>query len=193
MRRFRGYLHGVNIFLSHSVSPEDGPVASRLKAVAAAYGIRVLLPERSGPGPKRALGTEAIRLIRSADAVVALVTERATQSEWVMAELQAAEAAGKPIVALVEDDVALDSKDAKVPIHIVRFDRSNPASHEDELVTALNAIGEEAKAKPAAKAQRETAAKREAAAVGAFAGIAIGLLALGAFALALSSDDEAGA
>jgi nucleoside 2-deoxyribosyltransferase len=177
---------------AHLLAPEDGPVASRLKAVAAAYGIRVLLPERLGPSPKRTLGSEATKLIRSADAVVARVTERATQSEWVMAELQAAEAAGKPIVALVEDDVVLDGKKARVPLHIVRFDRSNPASHEDALVGALNAIAEEAKAKRAAKAQRETAARREAAAVGAFAGIAIGLLALGAFALALSSDDEAG-
>lgn len=182
----------MNIFLSHSVAPEDGPIASRLKAVAAAYGIRVLLPERSGPSPKRALGSETTKLIRSADAVVALITERATQSAWVMAELQAAEAAGKPIVALVEDEVVLDGKDASVPLHIVRFDRSSPASHEDELVGALRAIAAEAKAKRAAKAQREVAAKRETAAVGAFAGIAIGLLALGAFAMALSSDDDAG-
>lgn len=167
-------------------------MASRLKAVAAAYGIRVLLPERPGPSPKRALGSEATKLIRSADAVVALVTERATQSEWVMAELQAAEAAGKPIVALVEDDVHLDATQARVPLHVVRFDRSNPASHEEELVSALDAIAKEAKSRHAARVQREIAAKREAAAVGAFAGIAIGLLALGAFALALSNEDEAG-
>jgi nucleoside 2-deoxyribosyltransferase len=183
----------VNIFLSHSVAPEDGPVASRLKAVAAAYGVRVLLPERVGVGPKRALGSQAVDLIRSADAVVALITERASQSAWVAAELQAAEAAGKPIVALVEDGVELDAKDARVSLHLVRFDRENPASHEDELVAALDAIAKEAQARRVAKAKHEASAKSATAAVAALAAIAIGLLALGAVALALSNEEEASA
>ena len=166
----------VNILLSHSVGPEDGPIASRLKAVTAAYGVRLLLPERKS-GASRTVAASTRDAIKQADAVVALVTKGAADTDKVSGELSAALRAKKPIVAVVEGNVSLPSTSASV--HVVRFNRDDPGAHEAGLVDALQSI---AKARKTAKARAE--AQQAAIAIGALVGIAVGLLALGAVALA---------
>ena len=171
----------MNILLSHSVAPEDGPIASRLKAVTAAYGVRLVLPER--PGGKSVRLTSVTRdAIKVADAVVALVTKGAASNDAVARELDAALKAGKPIVALVEGDLQLPKTAGA--IHIVRFDRENPSAHETGLVEALDAI-----ARSRRKAADRAKAQLDALAIGALVGIAVGLLALGVVAVATERDE----
>jgi nucleoside 2-deoxyribosyltransferase len=125
----------MKVFLSHAMAAPDGPIAARLRAVAAAYDIQVLLPERS----KRSLITrETQRKILQSDAVVALITSvDSTNINAVNCELQAAVAANKPIVALAEHPENI----VGVPGgQVVKFDRSNPTAHERDLVQALQII-----------------------------------------------------
>lgn len=172
----------MDLFLSHSIADDDGPVASRLKAVAAAYGLRVLLPERgSSRKPNRATRDA----IQGAAAVLALVSEDSPSLDAVDAELAVARESGKPVIALLEEGVALRHE----PDHVVRFDRDDPASHEEELGEALAALARE---QERAALPGVASWSLAAAALGALAAIAIGLLGLAALATALApGEDEA--
>lgn len=166
----------MRVFLSHSISPEDGPVAARLKAVAAAYGVVVLLPEVTRPASAAVLSRTEKTAIKNADAVVVLATMGATRSRWVGLEVTEAIRLGKPIIALVEDGVEFPEQ---AGVQLVHFDRQAPAGHEGELFEALKNLGEQ---------QKET--RQNMAALGWIAGIAIGLVALGAIAVVLSTDNK---
>jgi hypothetical protein len=163
LRRYKiSYNGSVKVFLSHAMSPHDAPIASRLRAVAAAYDIQILLPERTRYAAPTA---ETLQKIRQSDAVVALITSQATQTNAVNQELQAAVQAKKPIIALVEN---LNQVQGIAKNQIVKFDRWNPMAHEQQLFTALKKIRQQQK-----QDQISTA-------LGWIAGIALGMIALSA-------------
>lgn len=157
----------MKVFLSHAMSPQDAPIAARLRAVAAIYDIQILLPERTRNGMPTA---RTMREISQSDAVVALITAQAAQINSVNRELQAAVQAEKPIIALVENPGQIQGIARS---QIVKFDRANPTAHEHQLLVALNQINRQQK-------QNEIRT-----AVGWIAGIALGLVALSA----LDSDE----
>jgi len=147
------------------VGPWDTPIAARLRAVAAAYDIAILLPDRTQM-IHNGLPTDTQEKIRESDALIALVTNTASPEAiyLVNTELHAGSMLSKPIIGLVE----LGS----VEIHagpgtqFVYFDRSNPTAHETYLMNALEDI-------------RGQKSKTDLTALGWIAGIALGLIALG--------------
>lgn len=163
----------VNVLLSHSIADADGPLASRLRAVAASYGVVLVLPERR-PASSRALTLpkSTTSAIEHADAVLALVTRGSDDRKSVEAEVTAAIKHKKPLVLLTE--VSMDLPSLRGDVHVVHFDRKSPTGHEAALGAALQALQ-----KRSGRKRAESAAMRNALAIGAIAGIAVGLLALG--------------
>lgn len=153
----------MKVFLSYAYGEADAPIAARLRAVAAAYEISILLPDRSqlffNPLP-----TDTLNKIRQADAVIALLTRSAPDwsKQVISTELQVAAQTGKPIVPLVEQGIPIIG----VPdSQIVYFNRFDPTAHEASLINVLRQIQEQ---------QR----KKDLTALGWIAGIALGLVAL---------------
>jgi hypothetical protein len=161
----------MNVFLSYAVGPTDGPIPARLRAVAAAYDISILLPDRTHISPDR-VTADTLTKIQASDAVIALVSRTANVGlvNLVNLELQAAAQANKPIIALMEEGVPFQGA-AKT--HLVYFDRFNPTAHESSLMTALEEI-------------RRQKWKQDLTSLGWIAGIALGLIALSQ----LFSDDK---
>jgi len=155
----------VKVFLSYAVGPWDTPIAARLRAVAAAYDIAILLPDRTQIF-HNGLPLDTQEKIRESDAVIALVTNTSTTEtiQVVNSELQTATQARKPIIGLVElGGVQIQpAPDTQV----VYFDRSNPTAHEAYLMNALAHI-------------RQQKSSSDLTALGWIAGIALGLIALG--------------
>jgi len=154
----------VNVFLSYAVGPLDTPIAARLRAVAAAYDIAILLPDRNR-GIQNGLASDTQTKINSSDAVIALITTSAPRDllNVVNLELQAAATSGKPVIVLIEQGVPLQ---AAPGTHIVHFNRFDPAAHERPLVDALANIRQQAQW------------KQGLVTLGWIAGIALGLVAL---------------
>ena len=152
----------MKVFLSYAVRDWDAPIAARLRAVAAAYDIAILLPIRT-PVVQNGITTDTLTKIKQSDAVIALVTNTAPRPlvNVVNLELQAAAQAGKPIISLIEKGVILQSA---APGSVVYFDRLNPTAHESSLMNALQQIRKR---------------KKDLTALGWIAGIALGLVALG--------------
>lgn len=128
----------MRIFLSHSIASDDGPIASRMKAIAAAYETMVVLPDREGKRPAKS----ALRnSIRKADAVVALVTEGSFKNDWVNYELAVAKDLEKPIIALLESGLVDEKFELeKLGIPVVEFDRDDPLGHKINLHKAIESI-----------------------------------------------------
>lgn len=152
----------MNVFLSYAVGSWDAPIAARLRAVAAAYDISILLPARTHPN---GLTADTFTKIKQSDAVIALVTNSAPVDlvNTVNLEWQAAAQASKPIIALIEQGVTFQSAP---PGNVVYFDRLNPTAHESSLLSALQQI----------RSQQQS--KKDFTALGWIAGIALGLVAL---------------
>ena len=130
----------MNVFLSYAVEPFDTPIAARLRAVAAAYDISILLPDRHQILPN-GLSIDTQTKIGSCDAVIALITRSAPNYlvNVVNLELQAATQSHKPIIALIEQGVQIQ---AAAGTQLVYFDRFEPAAaHEKPLVDALATYG----------------------------------------------------
>jgi hypothetical protein len=153
----------VKVFLSYAVGPWDTAIAARLRAVAAAYDIAILLPDRTQI-IHNGLPVDTQEKINESDAVIALVTNTATPDAVyvVNSEVQASSQAGKPVIFLAESGVHIQAGNV---IQIVYFDRSNPTAHETHLMNALNEI-------------RKQKSKSDLTALGWIAGIALGLIAL---------------
>jgi hypothetical protein len=155
----------MQVFLSYAFGDFDAPMAARLRAVAAAYNITILLPDRT-QAIYSGLPDDTQKKIKQSDAVIALVT-RTAHAQHVNAlnlELQAAAQAGKPIIPLIEKDVPFQA----VPnTPIVYFDRLNPSAHESALINVLDQI------------RRQQKSKSDLTALGWIVGIALGLVALG--------------
>ena len=102
---------------------------------------------------------------------MALITTHAAQINAVNLELQAAVQAQKPIIALVENPGQVQGI---AKSQVVKFDRANPTAHEHQLLVALKHI------------HRQQKQNEVRTALGWIAGIALGLVALGA----LTADEQ---
>lgn len=156
----------MKVFLSYAVGPWDAPIAARLRAVSAAYDIAILLPDRTQV-LHNGLSADTQAKIKQCDAVIALVTTTAQVDlmNLVNVELKTAAQANKPIIALMEQGVPFQ---AASNTEIVYFNRHNPAAHEQSLVSVLDNM------------RRQQQWKKDLTALGWIAGIALGLVALGA-------------
>lgn len=154
----------MNVFLSYAVAPFDVPVAARLRAVAAAYDISILLPDRSQI-IHNGLPADTRAKISQSEALIALVTSAAPPKsvDLVNLELQAAAQSSKPVIALIEQGVQIQPAPGT---QIVYFNRFEPAAHEKPLVDALANIRQQKQLKPSLVA------------LGWVAGIALGMIAL---------------
>jgi hypothetical protein len=154
----------VNVFLSYAVAPFDTPIAARLRAVAAAYDISILLPERN-KAFQNGLSLDTQAKIKTSDAVIALITTMAPSYlvDTVSLELQAAAQSSKPVIALIEQGVHIQPAPGT---QIVYFNRFEPAAYEKPLVDAL------------ANIRQQKQLKQSLVALGWVAGIALGMIAL---------------
>lgn len=154
----------MNVFLGYAVEPFDAPIAARLRAVAAAYDISILLPDRS-LGFTNGVQIDTQHKIRSSDAVIALITRNAPPYliQVVNQELLLAESWRKPVIALIEQGLQIQG----IPqTQIVYFNRLQPSAHEAALFAALKNI------------RQDQQWKQNLTALGWIAGIALGLVAL---------------
>jgi nucleoside 2-deoxyribosyltransferase len=161
----------MKVFLSYAYGLSDAPIAARLRAVAAAYDISILLPDRTQPVTY--LTHDTIQKINGSDAVIALITYTAPVAarNLVSLELQYAIQISKPIIPLVEEGIAVTG----VPDNqVVYFNRLNPIAHEATLMAVLEHI------------RQQQQSKKDLTALGWIAGIALGLLVLNE----LSSDKK---
>ncbi len=125
------------VFLSHSFAPDEAAIAARLRAVAAAYDIQVLLPDRLNPYRRDVAPKDTRTKIAESDAMIAMATVNALHSREVSSEVAEAIRLGKPVVALVEQGVTVNGVP---PDRIVQFDRANPMAHEKGLMLALQRL-----------------------------------------------------
>lgn len=155
----------MQVFLSYAFGRYDAPIAARLRAVAAAYDIGILLPDRTDPFTS-SLPTDTIQKIQQSNAVIALVTQTAPHGvkAAVNLELMAAAQFTKPVIALVEHGIQVQGV---AETQVVYFNRLNPTAHEQQLMSALGQIR-----------QQQQQGKNDLTALGWIAGIALGLVAL---------------
>lgn len=152
----------MKVFLSYAVRPADTTIAVRLRAVAAAYDIAILLPDRTLTANDAQSDTH--RKIRESDAVIILVTSGAQWSSIgvVNQELATAHQEEKPIVMLVDECVPVQGMPEN---QIVRFNPFMPHQHERKLEVVIQQIQQ----------QRN----EDLTALGWIARIALGLVVLG--------------
>ena len=132
----------------------------------AAYDITVLLPERTQPYVSSLLG-DTVKKIAQSDAVIALAT-RTSQSDDINSlnlEVKTATELNRPVITLIEQEMSF-----YVPpnSHVIYFNRLDPTAHESSLVQVLTAM------------RNEIQHKQDLTTLGWIAGIALGLVALGA-------------
>jgi hypothetical protein len=162
----------MKVFLSYAVGQSDAPFAARLRAVAAAYDIVILLPDRTHI-TNNGLTNDTVKKIRQCDAVIGLLTRTAqvVLLNLVNLELQTAFQLGRPIIPLIEQGIQFQ---ALPNMQIVYFNRYDPTAHEASLLHVLEQI------------RQQQQRKKELTALGWIAGIALGLVALSE----LSGDEE---
>ena len=154
----------MKVFLSYAVGHLDVAIASRLRAVAAAYDVSILLPDRTVATYGRIPG-DTLKKIKQSDAVIGLLTRTAQVSSvnLVNAELQAAARFSKPVIALVEQGVPVEGVPENQTVH---FNSLEPTAHETSLMNVL------------AQIRQQQRLKTDLTALGWIAGIALGLVAL---------------
>jgi nucleoside 2-deoxyribosyltransferase len=158
------------VFLSYGVDSDEQAIVWRLQTLAAAHGIELFVPPRTGfslPSAKRTvlLQDQIRNAIERSDCVLAIITRKSGSA--VEKELNFALAKGKLIIPIVEAGVHDDSLlDRLRPIF--RFSRMDPPGKiENEVVPFLNK-------------QKMDKEKRQA--VGALVAIGMGLLLLSSLA-----------
>ncbi len=175
----------MKVFLSYALGSNDGALSARLRAVALAYNVDLLLPSVE----KRNLLPPVNRQkIKDSIAVIILVSANTLnyrpaidffqpltyedELRAVNAELGEAIRIGRPVLALVENrNLITGLSDDQIFV----FNRQNPGLHESQLFKALNNLK--------AKKDRD----QVVAALGA-----LGLVALGFFALGELTKDSDG-
>jgi len=131
------------IFLSYSVAPADGPVVSRVKSIAVVSGHTVTMPPRQHP-PGSPLATIAMRqAVLASDVVLALASVGGPQHDWLNREVQTAFENQKPVVALLEAQIA---PQATFPpgVPVVPFDRHTPYQAQAAIQNAVQVVGDAA-------------------------------------------------
>src|SRR2546430_7147787 len=116
------------IFLSYSVDPDEQAIVWRLQTLAAAHGMEIFVPARSGfvaPASRRSilLGEQTRKAIERSDCVLAIITTSTDLA--VEKELTHAHALKKPIIPVVEASVRDVSSLARFK-PIFRFSRLDP-------------------------------------------------------------------
>lgn len=178
------YTTGMKVFLSYALSPYDGALAARLRAVALAFNIELLLPTVEN---RQDLPTENKKKIKESNAIIILLSNNSVpyraasflqpltyeeELQSVNAELTEATRLRKPMIALVEGPNLIQGLP---PNQMIVFSRQDPSKHESELFGSLNKI----------RAQKNT--DDVVKALGA-----LGLVALGFFALTEFTKETSG-
>lgn len=131
----------MRVFLSYALPSSDDALPARLRAMALAYDVELLLPNAN---ERQHLIFETKQKIKKSHAVIALVTNNAPQVQAVNLELQEANQQKKPIIALVESYDLIQN----VPQdRVVLINRFNPSQHETRLFEVLELIAAEQRGK----------------------------------------------
>lgn len=158
------------VFLSYSIDPDEQAIVWRLQTLAAAHGIELFVPQRTGaPTPssrKNILLQDQIRsAIERCDCVLAIITARTGAT--VEKELNYALAKKQLIIPIVEAGISDHSLLAKLQ-PIFRFSRFDPPGKvENQVFAFLN---------------KQKLDKDQRQAVGALVAIGMGLLLLSSLA-----------
>jgi hypothetical protein len=154
----------MKVFLSYALAPFESSLAARLRAVALAYDVELLLPNTDN---RNFLPLENKRKIKNCDAVIILITNNALWVDSVNLELAEAIKQKKTIIALVENANQIQGLPSN---QVIVFNRYNPTQHENQLFEALQQI----------KSNKRTS--EILTTVGAIGLVALGFLALGELA-----------
>jgi nucleoside 2-deoxyribosyltransferase len=162
----------LKVFLSYSTDPEENAIVWRLQTLAAASGIQVFVPQRTGIripiGRKNApvLGGQVRRAIDQSDYILAIIT--VSTGPAVEKELNYALGKGKVIIPIVEKGVQ-NHPFLKKFARIFWFSRleENPGRLETEVLQFL---------------KQEDQNKQTRQALGALVAIGIGMLLLSGLA-----------
>ena len=152
----------MKVFLSYALSPFEGALASRLRAVALAYNVELLLPNTD---KRNLLPAGNKRKIKQSDAVIVLVTNNAQQVNSVHLEIAEASREKKPLIAFVESPHLIAGIP---PTQVIVFNRANLTQHENRLFEVLQQI------------QAQKNVSEAATVLGAIGLVVLGFLALGA-------------
>jgi hypothetical protein len=124
----------MKVFLSYALPQYDNALPARLRAMALAYDVELLLPNAN---ERQNITSDTKQKIKKSQAVIALVTENAPQVQAVNFELQEANNQGKPVIALVESYGLIQNIQED---RVVLVNRFNPSQHETRLVQVLELI-----------------------------------------------------
>lgn len=126
----------MKVFLSYALPPYDNVLPARLRAIALAYDVELLLPNAD---ERQTLTSATKKKIKQSQAVIAFVANYAQpfEIEAVNLELQEAVLQQKPIVPLVESYNLIQNFP---PERVVLFNRLVPTQHEAKLFEILNSI-----------------------------------------------------
>lgn len=122
------------IFVSHSVSPEDNLVLAELEKTCRALGIGLYVAERD-PQPGTQLSLKVREGISHADLVLVLLTQGGAASAWVNQEIGLAASLQKQIVPLLEEGVEPPGLVAE--LEYVRFHRERSGDAFNRLTEFL--------------------------------------------------------
>lgn len=144
-------MESLTVFISHSVGPVEIPVVNHLSASLTGAGVHsyLALYDRQ---PGNQLSSKVRAHIDSSDALLALITKRGADSDWVQNEVGFAIGRSKPVIPLVEKGIKpgamLQGQE------YFEFDPSTPNGGVDNVTNYLSWI----------KSQKELAMANERAA-----------------------------
>ena len=156
----------LTVFLVPSVTPHDAAAVWQLDLLAQAYGLATRSARRTRATP---LSNSDRAGIRDSDAVVAIVTQ--PLDAHAKAEISFAKQLHRPVLAMLEEGVALHAANLPAGIHALRFGRN----------TSIEDIGKAIAQYVSRTTGRHTTAETNTA-LKWLLGIGIGLFALGALA-----------
>jgi hypothetical protein len=122
----------LDVFISHSIGPEEIPVVNHLSAAlnGAGVGAYLALYDRQ---PGVLLSAKVQTNIGGSDILVALVSKRGVDSEWVHHETGFALGRSKRVIAFVEKGIKPGGMLAGVEYY--EFDPANPDGQVGEMAT----------------------------------------------------------
>lgn len=150
------------VFLSYSLDPNEEALAWRLQTLAAAHGVEMYVPRRSGsPSQQKSFANEAMKAINRSDCVLAIITGKTEQA--VEGELKYALAQKKTVVPIVRSDFVGHPLLAQFPRLFTFSPADNPGKLETEVVEFL---------------RQQQLSKEKQQAMGALVAVGLGLLLL---------------
>ena len=156
---------GFKVFLSYSLDPSEEALAWRLQTLAAAHGVEMYVPRRSGSLPQqKAFANEALNAIDRSDCVLAIITGKTDKA--IEGELKHALAQKKPVVPIVRSDLTSQPLLAQFPRSFAFSPADDPGKVETEVVEFL---------------RQQQLSKEKQQAMGALVAVGLGLLLLYSF------------